>query len=191
LKLNELKIRRVGVVTGIKEIVKLAEGAKPLMLMFIGLPGSGKSTFRTKLEAALKSVNKEMFDVASSDDMIEEIAKASGITYNQALHGSNPDVMKKKLIAQIKKSIEDGKSVVVDRTNVAASKRQTFIQLTPDHYQKVAVVFEVDEKVLASRIKKRAEETGKHIPDTVMDSMKKEYVEPTHKEGFDYIIFIS
>ena len=49
--------------------------------MFVGLPGSGKSTFRAKLEAELMEEGVS-FVALSTDDFIEKCARDTGRTYN-------------------------------------------------------------------------------------------------------------
>ena len=54
--------------------------------VLIGLPGSGKSTFRDKHIAANPTIE---FVTCSTDDLIEEFAAKEGITYDQAFKKIN------------------------------------------------------------------------------------------------------
>ena len=58
----------------------------------------------------------------------------------------------------------------------------------PKDYIKVAVVFQTEDKEVDRRLKARAEQTGKHIPDFVMKDMYGRWEAPTRDEGFDRII---
>lgn len=152
-----------------------------MFIVLIGLPGSGKSTF---IKNFLSSQDKE-FVVMSTDNVIDELCAKEGITYTEGFQ---------KFIGQatarvnqnLKSAINAKKNIIIDQTNMSVKSRKPKLDLAVG-YHKIAVVFSVDEETLQTRLKNRSEKTGKHIPDFVMDSMKKSFQEPSKSEGFDVI----
>lgn len=154
---------------------------KPKIYVMVGLPGSGKSTW------IKNNLNGENFVLVSSDDIIDKIAAEKGITYSDAFKSSIGFAT-----GEMKRIFEDAvkqnRDIVCDQTNVSKKKRKGILNKIPNNYKKIAVVFETDDALIAQRLKSRAEETGKHIPDHVVDSMAKSWQAPTKEEGFDEII---
>jgi tRNA uridine 5-carbamoylmethylation protein Kti12 len=155
----------------------------PELYVLIGVPGSGKSTWTRKF---LASSDKE-FVVVSSDAALDRVAAEKGLKY--------PDVYKDYIgmaTHEAKKNFRDAmesrSNIIFDQTNVSKKKRRGILQQMPKDYIKVAVVFQTDDKEVTRRLKSRAEETGKHIPDFVMKDMYGRWEEPTREEGFDRII---
>jgi len=166
-----------------------------LFIMLIGLPGSGKSTY-IKNSISLEYPDKEFF-IASTDNKIEEWALKNNMNYTQAWQSISESkdenlsmkTFEKKMFEEMKNAILENKDIIVDRTNMSSKVRKKFLELIPKSYSKIAVVFKISSEELNNRLKKREQETGKHIPDFVMSSMSKSYEEPT-KEEFDKIIFV-
>ena len=100
-------------------------------LFLVGLPGSGKSTFRELCKGYL---------VASSDDFIETQARSEGKTYN--------DVFKKYIEPATKHfnhmvshAVAGKLPLIVDRTNLTISSRAKVLAKIPVNWTKIAVVF--------------------------------------------------
>lgn len=153
------------------------------LIMLVGLPGSGKSTY-------IKSINKDgKYTVISSDNIIDEIAAEKGISYTDAF-SDHVGFATKKMFILAKQAINQGKPIIWDQTNMNVKNRKKKLEMFPDSYEKRAVVFSIDDLELKRRLKDRAEKTGKHIPDHVMKSMASSYQAPTKAEGFTNIKFI-
>jgi len=149
----------------------------------IGLPASGKSTWRAAhLE---KSCTPTV--TISSDDLIDQYATEHGITYSQAFKEMNLREVDKKLEEQIRSAVLLGVDIIIDRTNLTRKIRKKFLQLLPSTYWKKAVVFELHRDELQQRLDKRAETTGKFIPDHVIDNMASIFTYPDLTE-FDEIV---
>lgn len=152
------------------------------LIVLVGLPGSGKSTW---IEKYLTDVDSDAV-VVSSDNEVEKIAKELGKTYSEVFK----DVIKQatKAVNDLaEKSFLDNKNVIWDQTNLSKQKRMSILQRFKG-YQKIACVFEVPKDVLEQRLKDRAEATGKFIPDAVVETMRKTFEYPEMSEGFDKII---
>ena len=149
------------------------------LVVAVGLPGTGKSTY----------IKRKYNDyiIVSNDGIVNRLASKLGATYNQmfdALGRDNIIQMGKK---EFVRALKSGKSIVLDNTNLTKAIRKQYLKLAPD-YKKTALVFKLSQGELNKRLKEREKKTGKHIPADVMKKMKKDYEEPTKAEGFDEII---
>lgn len=159
----------------------LLEDLQPEIIVLIGLPGSGKSTWVRNM-LAKTDVD---YVVVSSDDEIERMAAADGLTYNDVFDkyvGKATGIMKQKF----KDAVNNGKSIIWDQTNMSPKKRRGILNQVPKNYRKIAVAFEVDDEELNRRLKNREKE-GKTIPPHVVKSMAQSYVPPSKQEGFDEV----
>lgn len=157
---------------------------QPTIIVMIGLPGSGKSTWRDNLIAS----SDVDYVIVSSDDEIERLGKADGMNYTQAFDkyvGSATKIMKEKF----REAVNNDENIIWDQTNLSPKKRRGILQQVPRHYRKIAVAFEVTDQELEDRLSRREKETGKHIPPKVIKDMAQSYVPPTKQEGFDEVIF--
>ena len=156
---------------------------QPEIVIMVGLPGSGKSTYRETLLAMRDYV------IVSSDDEIEALSQAVGLNYTEGFQrfiGQATAATKQKF----REAVNTGKSIIWDQTNLSPKKRRGILKQVPKNYRKVAVVFEVDDVELQRRLDTRERETGKHIPPEVIKSMAKSYVPPSKQEGFDQVVFV-
>lgn len=150
---------------------------QPEVIFLIGIPTSGKSTFSSNPKYS-KYVR------VSSDDILQEIAKERQQSYNTVFKG-NIRFAQIAMMKVFRKAIEDGKSIIIDQTNLTKKSRREKIKLIPPHYKKTAVYFIVD---LETALKRNTQRPGKVIPPEVLERMIKEYELPTNEEGFDEII---
>lgn len=150
-----------------------------ILHMLIGLPASGKSTWR----AAQANIYGGI--VASSDDFIEAMAKEQGKTYNEVFKSSikSAEVHVKSLVTY---AVQNNKPLIWDQTNLNAKTRQKKLLTIPYNWKKTAVVvrcrdFDEWKRRLMSR-------PGKIIPAETIQSMMKSFEMPTLEEGFTDII---
>ena len=151
----------------------------PRYTMLIGVPASGKSTWR--------NANAGHAEIISTDDIIEKIAASNGQTYNDAFKDNikfATQIAKQRIVEAFNADLD----VVHDQTNITKKSRKSKLALVPENYTKIAVFFptpEWDEH--KQRLDSRP---GKSIPWNVLNGMIRSLEEPSYDEGFDEIIEI-
>ncbi len=154
-------------------------------LLLIGPPGCGKSTF---CATQLGHLNNPI--IANSDDYIEEFARQWKMPYNETVEMADFASIFIDMGKRIAEAAKAGRDIVIDQTNYKRRDRQRFRDFVPRDYEWVGVVFEFDETEVRRRVVERAERTGKHIPEHVMDRMIGDYQLPLPGE-FDRIIYVN
>lgn len=157
------------------------------LIILVGPPGSGKSTWREKFLATQTSE----WVVCSTDDLVEKWAKPRGMTYDEA-HAKAPwGDINRAFKNTLMKSIAEGKNVIVDRTSMGTKARKDYLRHLPaEGYEAEAVVFVVDDVELRRRLKERSEKTGKTIPEAAIRAMNARYETPSKEEGFHKITYV-
>ncbi len=156
------------------------------LIILIGPPASGKSTWRAKFLAS----TTEEWVVASTDDLVDEWAAERGLTYDEA-HSKAPwGQFNKTFKYAYRNALSDGKNVIIDRTSMSAKNRKDYFKDLPEGTEVEAVVFVVDDAELKRRMQARKEVTGKSVPYVALMSMQKRYQAPTLDEGFTKITYV-
>ncbi|CAO1631775.1 unnamed protein product [Parajaminaea phylloscopi] len=148
----------------------MVEEAQPQqVLVLCGLVGSGKSTFAKALCSHDTSYVRACQDVLGSRPAVESF---------------------------VLRSLQEGKNVVVDRTNVDPSQRATWLRLALQHQERSptrapvrvdALVFETPVAECEVRLRQRTDHETLHHPDQalrVLYSFARELQPPTLSEGF-------
>ena len=160
---------------------------QPLYIMLVGLPGSGKTTYRTGLLEGFLRRGVVPPRVASTDDLIEHAAQDEGTTYNEAWP-RNIARAEREMKADMRRAFERGHDIVHDQTNTSARKRrECCLDATAFRYFKACILVEIDHETRMMRLKTRAAEEGKSIPAEVDADMRARFVYPDLSEGWDYI----
>ena len=149
------------------------------LIMFVGIPASGKSTTAKKYE-------ESGYKVLSSDVIRAQIVENTPIKGEKFFSNHNANVydfIKKKALIEVKKGV----SVVVDATNLNRKKRKVFIR----DFRKIGcevkcVLFITSIEVCSSRNKKR--EGNAYVPLKEMRKLIKSFECPYYWEGFSEII---
>jgi predicted kinase len=131
------------------------------MIIFIGLQGSGKSTFyQTHFAQTHVLISKDLFP-----------------------NNKNPLRRQQQLIVE---ALQAGKPVVIDNTNASRESRAELIEIGREYGATViGSFFEVQLKESLARNKQR---TGKaRVPDVAIFATLKRLVPPTYEEGFDQL----
>ena len=140
------------------------------LIMLVGIPGSGKTSW------AYKTINKiENCVIHSSDNLRKELYGDE----NDQEHNSE---LFNELHNRIRQSLKEGKTVIYDATNLNKKRRIKFLN-TLGPVRKICVLFLTD----LSECLKRNRERGKNIPDEVIYNMYKTFCPPYYHEGFDEI----
>ena len=153
------------------------------IILLVGLPASGKSTYISKM--------KGKYTIVSNDLYVEKVAKKLKLTYTEAFDKINRDDVLGNTKKEFDKALSKNQNIIVDNTNMNVKERSYFIDNAPKDYKKIAIIFKISDSELKKRLDKRGKETGKTIPYEVIEKMKARYEKPTTKEGFHEIKTIS
>lgn len=155
-------------------------GDPPRVTMLVGMPGSGKSTWRAlrMAQAAIRPTT-----IISSDDMVEDVGRRFGLSFSEAFKRLDAREVNTAHRLALRVAIKAGHDVVIDRVNASAKGRAKWLRRVPAHYETHAVVFDAPEHVLRER---RAQRAGKHIPERALGEMRDAYKAPGPGE-FDYV----
>lgn len=155
---------------------------KPTVMMLIGVPGSGKSTWVDKF---LSTHSSDSWHVYSTDTWIEQVAAEEGKTYNDVFKDviGPATSLANSMLGLV---INNGLNVVWDQTNISRKSRAAKLAKFGSKYEKVAVYFPTPRDIEA----RLASRPGKIIPDNIIESMISGLEVPTFDEGYERIITI-
>lgn len=156
---------------------------KNFLILMIGIPGSGKSTFAKQIffeDAKTKAHHYPV--ILSSDEIRKEIL---GNEEDQTNNAHVFQVLRQRVVA----SLKQGEDVVVDATNITKRERATYIKLAKnlDNPPKILAAILDTEYIETLR---RNNQRERVVPEDVIARMRKRYQKPTKEEGFDEIITV-
>ena len=153
--------------------------AERTLIMLVGIPGSGKSTFAEK-------VLSNCYNIVSSDSIR---AKYWGSEEVQP----NPSEVFDLVIYEARELLKYELDVVIDATNVRKADRQKLIknilheaQLKREDVNVICYYFEPD--VVHAKAQNLLRD--RKVPNVVIERYVKRFEVPTVKEGFDYVFKI-
>lgn len=142
----------------------------PKMILLVGLPGSGKSTYTEKLK-------EEGVIIHSSDSVREELGDVNDQSKNEEVF--------RILHKRIKDDLKDGKSVCFDATNLNRRRRVAFLnELKNIPCKKICVLMATPYEMCVCQNFKR----DRRVPVEVIWNMYKSFNVPCEQEGWDEII---
>jgi predicted kinase len=149
----------------------------PTLYFLIGLPASGKSTWRKSHYGI----------VLSTDDYIHQYAKDTNSTYSECFKDA-VKLAETQMYEDLNQAIESGADIIWDQTNVSKKVRKNKLAKIPEHYWKVAVYFTCPEQEeWQRRLDARPEQ---QISKKILDDMAGRMEFPTKAEGFDQVIVV-
>ena len=174
------------------------------LVMLVGLPASGKSTFvRHYRLAALGAPDLVGHVHVASLDNLVDLHSRDDEQYPDAWarmqRSGELKLLEKEMFAEAGRFISIYESyttlntipgiLIWDQTNLTIKSRAKKLEMfNHPKWFKVAYVFEPSLDELERRLDVRREQTGKAIPPAVMESMYKSYEKPTEDEGFNLVI---
>lgn len=146
------------------------------LIMLIGLPASGKTSFTKTLQLLHK---KDDIEIISSDAIRKELfGSEEEQKYN--------DKVFEEVYKRARFSIQHKKITVIDATNLNRKRRINFIKVMPK-CEVEAVVFAIPFEVCCERNESRE----RVVPMSVMERMYKSFQPPHYAEGFDKIKYVT
>ena len=157
-------------------MISTIERGKPILIILIGPPGSGKTTLRKNLVDNLSSLGHSV----------------KGICQDEVPGRKSPTVKKR-----VWRYLKEGYIVILDRCNHCKKQRESFLAMGKRHGAKIyAIVFETPEDECIRRASIRAQKDPTHsLPlrnvVKVIHRFWWEMSYPTKKEGFLQIFFVN
>ena len=146
------------------------ENTNPALIMLMGLPASGKSTW----------ADKQTIKVCSSVKMRKEL-------FGSETNNSHNDEVFAKLHEDVEATLKDGKSCIYDATNIYRNRRTEYLKTLPPNVRKYIVVFLAIPCYCMERNNKR----DRIVPEGVMTRMIWNIEFPLKNEGWDEIIYFN
>lgn len=155
---------------------------QPFMMMMVGVPYSGKSTF----------IANQFFSddvvVLGIDKYIMRVSEQLGVPYDELINEHYQDA-EKSMYRELNAAIQNNQSVVWDQTNLTKRVRAKKLAKIPNHYNKICVFFNPpSNEILKSRYETR---TSHKVPLYVVEGMAGSFEIPSIEEGFNYVAEIA
>jgi predicted kinase len=152
---------------------------KPWIEVLVGVPGSGKSTY---LENRCYTPESAPI-IISRDNTLMRYAAHHNIEGNysevwEQLTDDDQKAIDRHLEDDFKRAFNNKENMVIDMTNMSNKSQRKWTNKVGKGYRAKAVVFATPYNEVQRRLKKREKETGKAIPDFVIDNMMKSFMVP-------------
>ena len=128
--------------------------------------------------------------VLGTDLIVDDYAKEKGLSYQDAFKALDRKKVESKFKAQLHDAFKKNMNILWDQTNTGLNARRKKLSMIPSNYTLEAVTFELSRDEINRRLAKRQNETGKVIPDFVVDNMIADYIRPSKSEGFSKVHLI-
>ncbi|XP_060768561.1 heterogeneous nuclear ribonucleoprotein U-like protein 1 [Neoarius graeffei] len=158
------------------------------ILMMVGLPGSGKTTWALK---HAKENPEKKFNILGTNAIMEKM-KVMGLR-RQRNYAGRWDILISQATQCLNRLIQIAarkkRNYILDQTNVYGSAQRRKMRPFEGFQRKAIVICPTDED-LKERTLKRTDEEGKDVPDHAVLEMKANFVLPDAGEFLDDVIFI-
>ena len=161
----------------------------PEIVIFVGLPGVGKTTIRKKMLDMMSPEQRRQTFVLSPDDMIEKQAQECEATY-QEIFSEKFGTYQKFALAGFAKAVSMGQNIICDQINGRLNHRAILLQETLHskwEYRPIACHFMIPVTCTFADFQLRLSQSGKEIPQEVWQQMRRKFHPPYRAEGFDEI----
>ena len=159
---------RVAAPAGANQAAKKSKGA---VVLSIGLPGSGKSTWFKRHN--ILPLSSDMVRILLFDDVTEQ-------RYQDLVFSTLRSMLRARLLAKRPWNY-------VDATNLSPHERRSWVKLAHDFgYEAHAVFFDVPPEVCIERNRRRE----RNVPEEVMQRMANKLRPPKFEEGFSKITVV-
>jgi len=152
------------------------------LYVLVGVPGSGKSSWHCDQEWLQEAA------YISTDRYVEEYAKNMGKTYSEVFKEVMPECVG-YMTGDVVHAREASRDIVWDQTSTTVASRRKKFNMLPEYYA-IAVVFRTPPRDELDRRLQSRYDSGKIIPQAVVDSMIENWQEPTLQEGFQEIWYV-
>ena len=158
----------------------------PLLVVLVGLPGSGKSTAAGRLASAIRSQGRAC-EIVGTDAYLEAEAARRSLPYATIFaKAEQRNLANDFMWKQAKAAIRSRISVVWDQTNLTVSARRQRLRLFPTNYLRIAAVMPTADDEAWERNLARG--PGRAVPESVFQRMRAEFRRPSRDEGFRMFI---
>ncbi|XP_072530819.1 heterogeneous nuclear ribonucleoprotein U-like protein 1 isoform X2 [Salminus brasiliensis] len=158
------------------------------ILMMVGLPGSGKTTWANK---HTEQNPQKKFNILGTNAIMEKM-KVMGLR-RQRNYAGRWDVLIQQATQCLNRLIQIAarkkRNYILDQTNVYGSAQRRKMRPFEGFQRKAIVICPTDED-LKERTLKRTDEEGKDVPDHAVLEMKANFVLPEAGDFLDEVIFI-
>jgi predicted kinase len=152
---------------------------EPFVIMLIGPPLSGKSTWIKKNYSDIEVISRDeiVMEVYGSRDYTEAFKRVDQKRVNEVLKDKFESVVDRKV------------NVIVDMTNMTSKRRKHSLSYFTDDYYKLGVIFPIlpDDEYIR-RNEKRIKSENKDISIDIIKKMIISYQPISQDEGFDKVI---
>jgi len=180
---NEIKAHNKGIVFCPEKKFPLS---KNIMIMMIGHPGSGKSTWANKFVVE----QSHIFNLISTDNIFDKIVPAQYREQKVDAYDKYKDQVFSEYHAQIETSVKESQNVILDRAYASDNKRQYALDFFHPEYLKVAIHVTTDQNACLKRVKKREDQTGRKLDQEFFDKVVNNHEAPSFSQ-FDIIIKVN
>ncbi|XP_076867260.1 heterogeneous nuclear ribonucleoprotein U-like protein 1 isoform X2 [Brachyhypopomus gauderio] len=158
------------------------------ILMMVGLPGSGKTTWAAKHS---EENPEKKFNILGTNAIMEKM-KVMGLR-RQRNYAGRWDVLISQATQCLNRLIQIAarkkRNYILDQTNVYGSAQRRKMRPFEGFQRKAIVICPADED-LKERTLKRSDEEGKDVPDHAVLEMKANFVLPEAGDFLDDVIFV-